>query len=257
MGSPGSLVLVADDEADVRRAVTRSLAGHCRTVAVDALEAILPAVGRHRPAVVMLDWYWHPHDVLGVLRQLGAEHPEVRVCMYSGFGSPANVVASIRAGARGFLVKPATVAELRAAVRSVARGELVVSPEVRALILVDGTVPGRVPPSALTVYQPGTREFAMRSKWITYDLDVTLRAAEVLLCVHNGWLHKQIATHLELSKRTVDHWFDELYQTMRSSGATTPAGLARLVSESLHRMPKGWEPSDGVVWGRGGHNRPR
>lgn len=107
-----------------------------------------------------------------------------RVVVLSASAEPGDVLAAVRAGASGYLLKSAAVDELIAAVRAAASGAAVFSPQLAALVLGEMSAPGggsegRVP--------------------------LTEREAEVLGLVARGLTAKAIAARLHLSHRTVEH----------------------------------------------------
>jgi two-component system NarL family response regulator len=88
-------------------------------------------VDRLQPDVVLLDISLPDIDGIAVMQSLRSRHPATRVIALSIHDEPRYVEGMIDAGASGYVLKSATVDELRQAIRAVARGETYLSPELR------------------------------------------------------------------------------------------------------------------------------
>ena len=102
-----------------------------------------------------------------------------------GGGGPEDVIAVIRAGARGYVTKTVSAAELADAIRSVQTGDAVFSPRLAGFVLdaFAGSLPAKVDP----------------------ELDqLTAREREVLRYIARGFLYKEIALRLGISAKTVE-----------------------------------------------------
>jgi len=182
-------VMVVDDHPMWRDAVERDLtdAGHeVVAVAANGREALarFPAA---RPAVVLLDLQIPEPDGVQVTAEMVQGDPEVRVLILSASGEQADVLAAVKAGATGYLVKSASREELLDAVRRVAQGDPVFTPGLAGLVL---------------------GEFQRMSDAPTPDPDepsLTDRETEVLKMVAKGMSYRQIAERLVLSHRTVQN----------------------------------------------------
>ena len=182
-------VMVVDDHPMWRDAVERDLtdAGHeVVAVAANGREALarFPAA---RPAVVLLDLQIPEPDGVQVTAEMVRHDPEVRVLILSASGEQADVLAAVKAGATGYLVKSASREELLDAVRRVAQGDPVFTPGLAGLVL---------------------GEFQRMSDAPTPDPDepsLTDRETEVLKMVAKGMSYRQIAERLVLSHRTVQN----------------------------------------------------
>ncbi|MFG1642398.1 response regulator, partial [Amycolatopsis sp. NPDC049252] len=92
-------------------------------------------VARHHPDVVLMDLRMPELDGVGAIRRLAVSHPTVRVLVLTTYDAETDVLPAIEAGATGYLLKDAPVAELLAAVRAAARGESVLAPSVAGRVL--------------------------------------------------------------------------------------------------------------------------
>ena len=182
-------VILADDHAMVRQGLKALLDadGGFRVVgeASDGKEAI-EATRREQPDVLLLDLSMAGMSGIEALRRLRDERSKTRVLVVSMHATSEYVRAALRAGADGYLVKGSGVADLKEAVRAVARGQRFLSPEVeRAALqdLLDG-------PDARAVVDPLER--------------LTPREREVLQLIAEGHSNRSIAEALDLSIKTVD-----------------------------------------------------
>jgi DNA-binding NarL/FixJ family response regulator len=182
-------VMVVDDHPLWRDAVERDLTDFgldVVAVAADGREALarFPAA---RPDVVVLDLQIPAPDGVAVTAEVVRQDPEVRVLVLSASGEQADVLAAVKAGATGYLVKSATREELLSAVRRVAAGDPVFTPGLAGLVL---------------------GEFQRISEAPTPDPaepQLTDRETEVLKMVAKGLSYRQIAERLVLSHRTVQN----------------------------------------------------
>jgi DNA-binding NarL/FixJ family response regulator len=180
-------VLVVDDHPIWRDGAARDLAEAGYDVvgtAGNGAQALRVAAAT-RPQVVLLDL--HLPDLSGaeVTRQLLAVSPSVRVLMLSASGERQDVLDAVTAGASGYLLKSAQLAELVAAVRATAAGQAVFTPGLAGLVLGEyqrlSAPAGEIAPV------------------------LTGREAEILRLVAKGLTYPQIATRLTLSTRTVQN----------------------------------------------------
>lgn len=141
-------------------------------------------LGRHRPAVVVLDLLLGDGSGLQVADHVREHSAGSRVLVLTGFTSPEPAVAALQRGVLGWLPKTVDSDRLVEAVRGVARGEAWLSPDLLGdvlprLIAQAGAVP-RDPLAALTP-----------------------REREVLQCMVDGLTRGEIASRLYLSANTV------------------------------------------------------
>ena len=182
-------IMVVDDHPMWRDAVERDLvqAGHeVVAVASNGREALarFPA---SRPDVIVLDLHIPAPGGIDVTAEVVRQNPSVRVLVLSASGEQADVLAAVKAGATGYLVKSASREDLLAAVRRVAAGDPVFTPGLAGLVL---------------------GEFQRISDEPATDTEKTVltgRETEVLKLVAKGLSYRQIAERLVLSHRTVQN----------------------------------------------------
>jgi DNA-binding NarL/FixJ family response regulator len=184
-------VMVVDDHPIWTQAVAADLTNagfEVVATAADGAEAVrrVPAV---RPDVLVLDLHLPVLDGVGVTREVVGGGTGARVLVLSSSGEQDDVLAAMKAGATGYLVKSATPAELVDAVRRTAAGEAVFTAGLAGLVLGEyrrlagiGPRPGEVPAPQLTD-----------------------RETEILRFVAKGLSSRQIADRLTISHRTVQN----------------------------------------------------
>jgi DNA-binding NarL/FixJ family response regulator len=183
-------VMVVDDHPMWRNGVARDLteAGHEVVAAVGEGRQAVRLAAAVRPEVVVLDLQLPDIPGVDVIRGLTAAVPGVRVLMLSASGEQQGVLDAVKAGATGYLLKSAGVAEFLDAVRRTSAGEPVFTPGLAGLVLGEYRRLATAPPKG--------GEAAPR---------LTERETEVLRLVATGLSYKQIATRLVLSHRTVQN----------------------------------------------------
>ncbi|MGH2990320.1 MAG: response regulator [Solirubrobacterales bacterium] len=180
-------VVIVDDHAIFRSGVQAELGdlvevlGEAGTV-TDAVSAIAD----HQPDVVLLDVHMPGGGGVEVIREVLSARPDQRFLALSVSDAPEDVIAVVRAGARGYVTKTITGPELADAVRRVRDGDAVFSPRLAGFVLdafADSLPPGEVDP----------------------ELDqLTTREREVLRYIARGYLYKEIAHRLGISTKTVE-----------------------------------------------------
>ena len=142
-------VFIVDDHELFRAGVRAELAEHVE-VAGDAasVEEAVPAILHAAPDVVLLDVHMPGGGGVEVIRQVARQRPTQRFLALSVSDAPDDVIAVIRAGARGYVTKSISSAELADAVRRVADGDAVFSPRLAGFVL--DAFAGAIPPPRST-----------------------------------------------------------------------------------------------------------
>jgi DNA-binding NarL/FixJ family response regulator len=185
--APVTRVLLVDDHPIWRDALERDLvaAGYQVVGAVGDAETALRIAPATRPDVVLMDLQLPDRSGAEAAAELVAADPSVRILMFSASGEDADVLTAVKSGARGYLVKSASTAELLDAVARTTAGEAVFSPGLAALVLGEYRRIGRDEASPAAT--------------------LTDRETEVLRLVSTGLSARQIADRLVVSHRTVQN----------------------------------------------------
>ena len=101
----------------------------------DDVEPAIALIAECLPDVVLLDVHLPGGGGQAVVTATKAAHPQVRFLALSASDAPEDVIAVIRAGARGYVTKTISGAELVDAVRRVAAGDAVFSPRLAGFVL--------------------------------------------------------------------------------------------------------------------------
>jgi DNA-binding NarL/FixJ family response regulator len=179
-------VLIVDDHQIFRAGVRGELDGLVDVVGdVGTVAEAIAAIRAAPPDVVLLDVHMPDGGGIAVIEAVGAELPGVRFLALSVSDAPDDVIAVIRAGARGYVTKTISPPDLAEAVGRVAEGDAVFSPRLAGFVLDafrDEPQPAGDP-----------------------ELDrLTARELEVLRHLARGYLYKEIAQRLGISAKTVE-----------------------------------------------------
>lgn len=177
-------------------------------VATDVDEAIA-AIREETPDVVLVDVHMPGGGGLAVVTNVLETNPEIAFLSLSVSDAPEDVIAMIRAGARGYVTKSISPDELADAVRRVAAGDAVFSPRLAGFVLDAFSVgPGVV---------------------VDDELDeLTPREREVLRLIARGLPYKQVARRLDISIKTVESHVSSVLRKLQLSSRHE---LARWASE--------------------------
>jgi DNA-binding NarL/FixJ family response regulator len=183
-------VVLVDDHELFRAGVRSELDGLVDVVGDAASVADAVALIREQaPDVVLLDVHMPDGGGLEVIRRLAGEPAGVRFLALSVSDAAEDVIAVIRAGARGYVTKTISGADLADAVRRVHDGDAVFSPRLAGFVL--DAFAGAAPAT------PAATE--------ADELDqLTPREREVLQHIARGYMYKEIALRLGISSKTVE-----------------------------------------------------
>lgn len=183
-------VFIVDDHALFRSGVRAELAAHHEIAgAAGSVEDAVPTILAERPDVVLLDVHMPAGGGRAVVEAVLAEAPEVRFLALSVSDAAEDVIAIIRAGARGYVTKSISADDLASAVTRIHAGDAVFSPRLAGFVLdafaADaGAVAGASLDPELDLLSP--------------------REREVLRYIARGYAYKEVAHELSISVKTVE-----------------------------------------------------
>ncbi|NAZ85768.1 response regulator [Kineococcus sp. T90] len=199
-------MLLVDDDPLVRSAL-RVVLGGLDDVSVvgeaaDGDEAVALAAAT-APDVVLLDVRMPRRDGLSAARELSAGGSGPRVVVLTTFGEDDAVLAALRAGADGFLLKDTPPAGILAAVRRAAAGEPVLSPDATRRLI--GHVTGRAAgsPGGADGSAPPPGADARRRQALARLARLGAKEHEVAVAVGRGLPNAEIGARMSLSTATV------------------------------------------------------
>jgi DNA-binding NarL/FixJ family response regulator len=189
-------VFVVDDHPLVRSGVRSELEGRVEVVGVAGdVDGAVSGIAAARPDVVLVDVHLPGGGGAEVIRRVLAAAgaapadedapPAPRFLALSVSDAAEDVISVIRAGARGYLTKTVSGAELAEAIGRVAAGDAVFSPRLAGFVL--DAFAGVLPP-------PSDPELDQ----------LTAREREVLRLIARGYAYKEVARRLNLSVKTVE-----------------------------------------------------
>ncbi len=202
-GASRPRVFIVDDHGLFRSGVRSELGDQVDVVGeADDVAPAIPLIAECLPDVVLLDVHLPGGGGQDVVTATKATHPEVRFLALSASDAPEDVIAVIRAGARGYVTKTISGAELVDAVRRVAAGDAVFSPRLAGFVL-----------DAFAALAPTTDR-----QTFDPELDqLTPREREVLRLIARGYTYKEIARELYISGKTVESHVSSVLRKLQLS----------------------------------------
>jgi DNA-binding NarL/FixJ family response regulator len=180
-------VVIVDDHELFRAGVRAELEGHVDVLGdAGTVEEAVRLIGAEKPDVVLLDVHMPGGGGAEVIRRVARSRPVQRFLALSVSDDPEDVIAIVRAGARGYVTKTISGPELAAAVGRVSEGDAVFSPRLAGFVL--DAFAGQIPEAEADP-----------------ELDqLSVREREVLRLIARGYLYKEIALELSISVKTVE-----------------------------------------------------
>ena len=158
----------------------------------------VPLIKQLDPHVVLLDVHLPDGKGDAIINAVAAERPGVKFLALSVSDAAEDVIAVIRAGARGYVTKTIAADELTAAIGRVAQGDAVFSPRLAGFVLDAFRAGHKLTSSA--------------------ELDeLTPREREVLQLIARGYMYKEIAARLHLSVKTVESHVSSVLRKLQLS----------------------------------------
>jgi len=212
-GNAATKVLVVDAQAVTRAGLRRLLEGAQDITVVgeatDGVQAVSETM-ELGPQVVIMDALLPNGQSLEALRQIKQLNPDTRVLLLSSLDREDYLYETLRAGADGYVLKDIAANELAQAVRTVARGEVLVQPQIAGRLI--------------------TRFGKQAQGTFTHEA-LTAREQEVLSLLARGLRNKEIAARLIVSERTVNFHLANIYQKLNVSGRTE--ALSKALEQGL------------------------
>ncbi|MEV4294301.1 response regulator transcription factor [Microbispora rosea] len=169
-------------------------------------EAAVELVDQVAPDVVLMDLHLPGMSGIEATSRITARHPGVAVLALTMLSDDASILAAVRAGARGYLLKEATPADIVRSLEAVASGQVVFGAATGSRVLAALTAP------------------AVRSRPVP---ELTEREVEVLDLVAAGLTNHAIARRLFLSEKTVRNHVSNIFAKLGVSDRAAAVARAR------------------------------
>jgi DNA-binding NarL/FixJ family response regulator len=179
--------------ATLARLINRAEGFRCQSHFPTA-EAALEALPKERPEVVLVDINLPGINGVECVRRLKQAAPEVLAVMLTAYEDTENIFNALAAGAAGYLLKRAPRVELLEAIREVRRGGSPMTTHIARKVVQSFQKAGNSP-------QPGD--------------NLSTREQEVLDCLSQGFLYKEIADKLGISYETVHTYIRRIYEKLQ------------------------------------------
>lgn len=211
-------VVVADDHPVFRDGLAAALTDRGIEVVETCTDgaAAVRSVQTHEPDVALMDLSMPDMGGLEATRRIAAEHPNTDVLVLTMSADNDSILAALRSGARGYLLKESDPDDIANAVRAVARGASVFGSRAsHSVIEMLAAAPqlGTEPPFP----------------------SLTLREREVLDLVARGYDNARVARHLGLSDKTIRNVMSIVLSKLRF--ATRAEAVAAARDEGLGEGP--------------------
>ena len=174
--------------------------------AVDGQHAVEHALAL-QPDVVLMDVQMPEMNGVEATAQITRALPATRVILLTTFDYDEYIFEGIKAGARGYLLKDMSTAELLGAIRRIHEGESIVQPSVAARLITEFSRRHAAP------QQP--------------DESLSEREREVLRLLAAGWTNKAIAAELVLTEGTVKNYVSAILAKLHAANRTHATQIAR------------------------------
>lgn len=180
--------------------------------AADGIEAVRQ-MRSLKPDVLLLDLIMPRQGGLEAIRQIKAEDPDAHILVLTSFGEDDQVLAAIKAGAMGYLLKDSSPEQLLQAIRDIDQGQPSLQPDIALKLMREIRRPADLPPT---------------------EAPLTERENEVLSMVAHGLTNREIADGLHISERTVGNHIGSILDKLHLANRTQAAlyalrqGLASL-----------------------------
>lgn len=204
-------LLLADDHPLFRDGVSRTLAAERDMEVVaecDDADAAVHAAADQLPDIAILDISM-PGSGINAAKRIAQSCPVVKIVMLTVSEQDDDVIAALRAGARGYILKGISGRELVTIVRAIHQGDSYVSPDLAAKLLIE-----------MQVKQGGTAEGDPLA-------DLTSREEQILRGVARGLSNKEIGAELNIQEKTVKHYMTNILQKLQVRNRVEAALVAR------------------------------
>lgn len=192
-------IVIAEDHTILREGLKSLLSLNPELAVVgeaqDGREAVRIA-SELKPDLVLMDLSMPRMNGIEAIKEIKRQHPEIKIIVFTVYKTEEYVLASLQAGADGYILKEANYAEFLVAIKNVLMGKHYLSPEISGKV-IEGYLKGQQDHAPLTV-------------WDT----LTSREREILKLVGEGYKNREIADDLCISMKTVEKHRENLMKKL-------------------------------------------
>jgi NarL family two-component system response regulator YdfI len=175
--------------------------------------AAVAMVEQLQPDVVVMDIRMPSLGGIAALKRIRRAWPHIAVLLLTTYNEDELIIQGLQAGAYGYLLKDITSDTLLSAIRTAARGEMLVQPEVMARILAYKASASTSTSTPLSQYHPEYMELTRREK-------------QVLIGVARGERSKEIGARLGITERTVRAYLTSIYTKLNVDSRASAVAVA-------------------------------
>jgi two-component system, NarL family, response regulator NreC len=192
-------IVIAEDHTILREGLKALLSLSSELVVVgeaqDGREAVRIA-SELKPDLILMDLSMPRMNGIEAIKEIKKQHPEIKIIVFTVYKTEEYVLASLQAGAEGYILKEAHHAEFLLAIKNVLMGKHYLSPEISGKV-IEG-------------YLKGQKDHAPVTVWDT----LTSREREILKLVGEGYKNREIADDLCISMKTVEKHRENLMKKL-------------------------------------------
>ncbi|VAW30517.1 Two-component transcriptional response regulator, LuxR family [hydrothermal vent metagenome] len=203
-------ILIADDHPLFREGVAQSLANEPDFVVVGQAgsgEEAFTMAGDLLPDVLLLDVAMPGDGGIVTASKVTAAWPIVRIMMLTVSENQDDLMAALKVGARGYVLKGVTARDLTKGVRLVASGDVYISPALAGSILFELTAVKQEEEDPLTT--------------------LSERERDILILVSEGLTNREVGERLHLAEKTIKHYMTNVLQKLHVRSRVEAALLAQ------------------------------
>jgi two-component system, NarL family, response regulator NreC len=198
-------VLIVEDHTILREGLRSLLSSHQDLEVVGEAENGLEAIRSAEkllPDLILMDLSMPRMGGIEAVREIKKRQPKIKILILTVNDSEEYILAALKAGADGYILKDSTHTELLQAIRNILTGKRVLSPSVSEKV-IEG-------------YLEGKRVQQTQSPWDT----LTHREREILKLIGEGYKNKEIADYLFISPNTVEKHRSNLMEKLNLHSAS-------------------------------------
>jgi DNA-binding NarL/FixJ family response regulator len=211
-----SPTLIVEDNGPMqqrlRRLLTDLMGTDAQITAVDSIAAAKAQLGENATGMALIDIGLPDGNGIDLIAWLHVHRPQVTTVVISAWGHEDTVLAALRAGAIGYLLKEREDIELSLALQSIRRGGAPIDPAIARGILALLQLPAEPAATAAS----GTEAVATPSS----EHALSDRESEILKLVARGYSNRDIAKLTTLSRFTIEGYTKSIYRKLAVSSRT-------------------------------------